>query len=247
MLVVPAIAAILLLGACGRIGFDPHGIDDATGGEGASGGDGANGDTGSSGLLLSFQFEADGLVRDHAGGPDATCTACPTSVPGVRTGTTAARFSGSQCLLITSGNRTPPVITFALWTKQPTLQTATMFGKPRNGASQTGNSLEVYTLSTGSSIYVVAGNSTVQMTSALGAWHHVAVVFDGSTLTGYIDGVVDNMKTGLTPTIYAGDPFRIGCDQNTGVEENYFTGDLDEVRIYDRALSAVEIKALATP
>lgn len=240
MLVVAALVALSLLG-CGRIDFDPQATGDATAGDVASG------DTTSSDLVLSFQFEADGLVRDHAGGPDATCTACPTSAPGVRTGTTAARFNGNQCLLIAAGNRSPPVVTVALWTKQTQLQMATMFGKAFNGATEFGDSLEVYTLSGSSSIYLIAGDSTLQMTSTLGAWHHVAAVYDGTTFTAYLDGVLENMQMGLAPTPYAADPFRIGCDQNIGVEENYFTGDLDEVRLYDRVLSAAEIQALATP
>ncbi len=245
MRVVPTLAAVVMLGACGRIGFDPQATRDAARGDGAT--DGVTGDTASNGLLLSFQFEADGLLKNHGSGPNATCTGCPMSTPGVHAGTTGARFGGNQCLVIGSADLSPPVVTFALWTKQPVLQTATMFGKPFNGATLVSDSLEVYTMSSSSSIIVVAGDATVQMSSTIGAWHHIAVTFDGSTLTGYVDGVVTNTKTGLVPTPYAGDPFRIGCDHNSGIVDNYFTGDLDEVRLYDRVLSKAELQQLATP
>ena len=44
----------------------------------------------------------------------------------------------------------------------------------------------------------------------------------------------------------ASDPFRIGCDMDGGVILSYYGGSLDDVRLYDRPLSAAEIATLAT-
>ncbi len=74
-------------------------------------------------------------------------------------------------------------------------------------------------------------------------WHHVAAVYDGSTFYLYVDGKLDGSEesTGLiNVTTY---PLWIGNNsQNTDRE---WTGLIDEVLIYNRALSVGEILYLA--
>ncbi len=76
-----------------------------------------------------------------------------------------------------------------------------------------------------------------------GVWHHVAGTFDGNRLLLYVDGsVVKSMDyTGaIAKTTY---PVNIGRNsQNT---DRLYEGLIDEVRIYDRALSEGEILFLA--
>ncbi|VVB89475.1 Concanavalin A-like lectin/glucanases superfamily protein [uncultured archaeon] len=73
------------------------------------------------------------------------------------------------------------------------------------------------------------------------SWHQVAYTISGTTLTFYIDG----SSSGSSTLLYS----RSGTNGNLyiGVEnpapKNYFNGLIDEVRIYNRALSAEEIKA----
>ena len=84
-----------------------------------------------------------------------------------------------------------------------------------------------------------------------GEWHHVAVVLiddgspDVSELELYVDGERDPTAPGGTPNqmnTSSGGEFRIAFDlNNTG---RTFDGLMDDVRIYDRALSADEIRAL---
>lgn len=88
-----------------------------------------------------------------------------------------------------------------------------------------------------------------------GQWHHVASVFpDGGTLMEdvihYIDGEVDprsgigNQELLVDTAAEDGDDFvRIGS-RIQGANTNYFTGALDEVRVYNRALTQTEIQAL---
>jgi len=71
-------------------------------------------------------------------------------------------------------------------------------------------------------------------------------VIDGTTLKLYLDGVLKN-STAFSETIqYDASPVFIGADDNdgNGVADYFFNGSIDEVRIYDRALSTEEIKAL---
>ena len=94
-----------------------------------------------------------------------------------------------------------------------------------------------------------AGDSLGVYTSVLGwqntgasfgtGFHHVAVTAGAGTLTVYFDGV----QTYTTPlTINLGGQMSIGTRWD-GVES--WNGAFDQVRVYDRMLSAAEIAALA--
>jgi Tol biopolymer transport system component len=73
-----------------------------------------------------------------------------------------------------------------------------------------------------------------------GLWHHYALVFDdtANTLRGYVDGSWD---CGVTASFSLPAPQSGQLTLGGG-----FTGALDEVAVYNRALSVAEIQALAT-
>ena len=72
-------------------------------------------------------------------------------------------------------------------------------------------------------------------------WVHFTHVHDGTHTKIYANGrlIVDHEVTLDTPNT---NPFQIGC---YGWQVNYFDGLIDEVRVYDRALSAGEALSLA--
>jgi len=76
----------------------------------------------------------------------------------------------------------------------------------------------------------------------IGEWAHVAATFDGTTATFYFNAEA----TGQGDFSFGSDPEAAlvfgACQGNGG---NPFNGALDEVRIYDRALSTFEVKHLA--
>lgn len=86
-------------------------------------------------------------------------------------------------------------------------------------------------------------------TVAFGAWHHLAIVYDGETklLSAYLDGQAAGSSAGdrLTPkeiqrtSIYC---FGRGGQTNLG-GGNWFTGLMDEIRIWRRPLTGQEIAA----
>jgi hypothetical protein len=86
-------------------------------------------------------------------------------------------------------------------------------------------------------------NATSNVTAPAGEWHHACAVFTStSERTIYVDGGNAVTDTGAaspnTPTVT-----RIGV-KVVAANEDYFGGTLDDVRIYNRALSAAEIKRL---
>ena len=76
-----------------------------------------------------------------------------------------------------------------------------------------------------------------------GKWHLVSVTFDGKAITFYADGQEIGAKT-VTGSIDTGGeaPAYIGSYMGKG---EFFKGGIDDVRLYDRALSAGEIKTMA--
>jgi len=76
-----------------------------------------------------------------------------------------------------------------------------------------------------------------------GDWHHIGLVWDGSNRTLYVDDVevISDAHSGLRSS---SDGLHIGAARNRD-PGNFFSGMIDDVRIYNRALRAEEIQALA--
>lgn len=74
----------------------------------------------------------------------------------------------------------------------------------------------------------------------VGVWTHLAAAYDGTSVKFYKDGVL--IKTAAQSVNGAGDaqPFSIG--RNGELANYYFKGVIDQVRIYNRALSIDEIR-----
>src|SRR3989338_1198749 len=76
-------------------------------------------------------------------------------------------------------------------------------------------------------------------------WHHVVYIFSqasGGTNYLYVDGKVDASGTNSTAWTFDGQNLLFGDSTDTFWEE--WQGKMDDVRVYNRALSAAEIQAL---
>jgi hypothetical protein len=82
----------------------------------------------------------------------------------------------------------------------------------------------------------------------LGVWHHVTVTYDGSGKAGglhlYINGLradVDVVRDALTGTVRTNAALRAGNPD----KEKAFNGQLDDLRLYSRALTPDQVKQVA--
>ncbi|MEK7563518.1 MAG: LamG domain-containing protein, partial [Patescibacteria group bacterium] len=81
-------------------------------------------------------------------------------------------------------------------------------------------------------------------TSSVGTgWHHFVGQGNGTTFSLYKDGVLVGSST-ASHNINSATTFRFGRRSDDGGSSYCFTGSIDDVRIYSRALSAAEIAAL---
>jgi len=76
-----------------------------------------------------------------------------------------------------------------------------------------------------------------------GEWHHVVGVYDGSKIYLYVDGVVDNSEP--TSGIIDSNPEHVFIGGNSQQPGREWNGLIDDVRIYNHALSPAEIAGLA--
>jgi len=94
-----------------------------------------------------------------------------------------------------------------------------------------------------------AASTAVRSTLSAG-WHHFAVTYDGRYAKTYIDGVLMNTGDGGSTKniIYANNnALIIGAEAGSAAVPTgeYFGGKIDEVAVYDVALTLKEVKSLA--
>jgi hypothetical protein len=74
-------------------------------------------------------------------------------------------------------------------------------------------------------------------------WHYAVVTYDGSTLRLYIDGVQVGTKStaGASPESTGTKPVRVGANSRLTPPGNFFTGEADEVRVWNDDLTAQQV------
>jgi Concanavalin A-like lectin/glucanases superfamily len=73
---------------------------------------------------------------------------------------------------------------------------------------------------------------------ALNQWTHLAVVFNGLSAQFYVNGTMVSSKSLVASITARGMTLRMGADASAG---QFYKGLLDNVRVYNRALSGTEV------
>jgi hypothetical protein len=106
-----------------------------------------------------------------------------------------------------------------------------------NNTSGAANQRPVSRIRIGTVTQTVTGTTKL----ALNTWAHVATTYDGATLRLYVNSVQVSSLAVTGNMAATTNLLRIGGSPALGAQ--YFTGLIDEVRIYNRALTAAEIQA----
>ncbi|CAN5913024.1 hypothetical protein BH11MYX3_BH11MYX3_29230 [soil metagenome] len=244
------LVCVVALAGCGRIGFDARGDGGGVGDvvpDRDADRDGAVQQP--PGLVAWFPLDdpSGTVARDATGnGNDATCTSCPTMAVS-RTGGIAKHFDGTtqHYLRIAPTNLDfTSSYTVAAWVR-PARDPAAydmIMGRAFGGGTDDSYGLDVASglraeLYTTASLY-----GTTSLT--VGTWWHVAATFDGTTTRVYVNGTLEGSAVAPPPS-YDGQPLVLAGDTTAGSLNNPFGGDLADLELFSRALSAGELSALA--
>jgi hypothetical protein len=175
----------------------------------------------------------------------ATITGAATWVPGL-VAKNALSFDGSTNV-VTVPNApwlNPPSITVAAW-----INPTTWAGGDRR-ILQKGDADNQYRLAeiAGQLQFSIAGvGSVAAALPSAGTWHHVAGTYDGTILRLYVDGLVAASAAASGPIRGTSDPLAIGGRNGGTLASERFSGTIDDVRLYARALNLQEAYDLAHP
>ena len=149
---------------------------------------------------------------------------------GVTDDGTAMVFNGTTGKITTAAVAIPSAATIECWFN-------TAAGPVRAAFTDSGTTIGLGT-SGGSKLYLASAAGVFYSVRPVadGFWHHAAVVLTGTTVTIYLDGVLD--ATGAYTRSGDSGAGTIGADAST-----FWSGALQDVAIYPRALTPAEILA----
>lgn len=208
-----------------------------------------------SGLVVWFPLDEINPqnASDVVSGFGATCigATCPVMTGGHRN--SAFLFDGEDdCITVPDmGQFGQARLTLSLWMRQDTNDACSPFAKVVNTTS-TSNTWQIETTVTNQLSFTTthSGDSNSRITTAnnafvIGQWQHVAMTYDGTTKQIYVDGAPIVSGGQASALLYNTQSAYIGCDNNGGSPAMRFSGAIDEVQIYNRALTSPEIQTLA--
>ena len=197
---------------------------------------------------------SDGMIDDVGGGGHTATCEVDTSRPTTEVGThgNAIRVDGTQFARVAYGAwlGTSGPFTYAAWiyVEQDADQVA--FARPVG--ADVGDSWDIVTwaVATGAGTCLEdadAGGTNQAMCGAhspLDQWIHVAGRWDGAVSTLFVNGAQVAQKA-MPAVMFDTHDLLIGADENTGAPAYQFHGRIDDLQLYDRALSDTEITVLA--
>lgn len=162
----------------------------------------------------------------------------------------ALKFNGTSDTVVFSAAPTLVANNFTLtaWVKPELPQGSGLVIYNGNDTAGYGIGVGAPSDGSGSTLFGLYGqvawlNSGATLTN--GRWTHIAMVRRNNTTYFYIDGVEDDSTFSSTPGFPTSDRASIGFEYSTSnVPQRYYKGSIDEARVYNRALSAAEIKQL---
>ena len=202
--------------------------------------------TGSSGLVAAFAFDA--------GSGSAAADASGSGNGGVLSNaswTTAGKYGGALSFngtssYVTVADGSSLHLTSGLTLEAWVYPTATVAGSAAIVAKERTAGGLPYGLETSGGVLDGFANSGSTVVASgvsalpLNSWTYVTASYDGTTLRAFVNGVQVSSAPMSGSLVASADPLRIGADLTWG---EYFTGRIDNVRVYNRALLASEVQS----
>jgi Concanavalin A-like lectin/glucanases superfamily len=249
-------ACTLFAASCGRLQFDPAARDANVDGPSADAVDApVDSIFGSLAVGLVVRFPMDDNPRDgsktitaipaqfSAPCVDVAAPTCPSAAMGML-GTGGYHFDGTFRTVLGDFVSAAPY-SVALWIKPAnTGGTVSPIGKEIDDATSL-NEMAIRLSPTAVAFEGAVGGAVEDVTATIniiGAWHHVIVTWDGVDRILYIDGAEAARGTGAW--MYSARPVGIGGDKDFGNLNLPYSGDMDDVRFYNRPLSTIEAALL---
>ena len=168
-----------------------------------------------------------------------------------KVGTNALNFDGSSAYLDAPDSASLDIagdFSIGAWVKPNAASLSGLVGI----ASKDGSSSRAYALilnngkvegyfSSDGALYT--GDLVGATALAAGVWTHIAVTRTGATLKVFVNGVLDATATVPTTAVYNSPDSLVVGARLAGV--GLFTGDVDDVKVYNRALADCEVGRLA--
>lgn len=198
------------------------------------------------GLISSYPFN--GNANDENGTNNGAVYGATLTIDRFGNPNSAYSFDGVDDYIQIEHNPTLNLtdsVTFSLWFK-PT-DTAVLSSQ-RFLDKSTWNTSDSWGigLSTNRSYITLAGLTTDPLLTnpvlTTSSWYHLVATYDKQNVKFYINGVLDTVRSVSTSTPSNTNPVRIGA--NSILSNNWFDGKLDDIKIYDKALTQSEVDNL---
>lgn len=160
-------------------------------------------------------------------------------------------FNGTDSYFQTSESINSNAFSVSLWInpKSNPIKTQTIFSQINKQLAPTsGLELSIVNDTITLSVPTDADHIDLKATSTIISdnWYHLAITYDGNFIRLYINGIP--VKIGVYNTFFnTTDPlFTVGCQKanSNGKKTNFFTGKIDDVRIYSRNINDAEVEEL---
>jgi hypothetical protein len=248
------VCSALLAASCGRFAFDSSATADSTTADDAAT---ARYPGPFEGLLLWYPMDddpANGAADATSNARHATCVGgCPTLAPG-RIGH-AFDFTGNIHLQLLNDPGLDGLTSFTVAFRS-SLRAFGGDGISKAVGTDDGDSFELGVTAGGVAVMCTTPDFTslancdgsVPGVVSLNRWVHLASTWDGTTVRVFLDGAQVAIGVART-TAFDAHAVLIGAEETpkSGNVAYHLDGLLDDVRLYDRALSTVEIAELGAP
>lgn len=208
---------------------------------------------GSSGKIVGW-WKLNGNTVDSSGQSNhATVSANVTSAPGqsgLANGAYSFNGTNSQIAIPSQESLTPSAaLTVSAWAKPNTAtglrgivskDIQSGIGNPPYAIHQNGTAVTIYTTNSANSSKTIANCGSSVLSS--GIWSHMLTTFDGTTVRLYVDGSLCSTTALQTDLAVTTGALRIGQQKNGS--GRWFSGDIDDVRVYNYALNATDVQQL---